>query len=158
MKEKQDSTQQRPRRLHGCLPLFVVGSAVVVGSALWWIPVQMKTPVRSAGMGRVYYHNSGLVNYEAARKSPLTLLTELDPGGFFYNESEEMYASIGRNAELRKAPPLDILPLVADSVVISREILLELPPETGESLPADGEAALPSGEQPQQTDGKEKDR
>lgn len=157
MKKEQENKQQGARSLHGCLPLFFLGAAVVVGCGLWWLPVEMKPRLRPSGEGRVYYHNSGLVNYEAARKSPLTILTEQDPGEFFYRDSEAMYDSVGRNADLRKAPPLDILPQVADSVVISRDILLELPPEKGAEQAA---AAVPpcSAEQGPQEEGKEEER
>lgn len=129
MKNDLKSNSAKPRKLHGCLPLFFLLSVGLIGGGLWVLPVQMPLRQHPSGQGRVYYHSSGLINYEAARKSPLTLRTDADPGGFFYKDSEKLYKSVGRDAELRKAPPLDILPLVANSVVINRDLLLELPPE-----------------------------
>lgn len=118
----------RVRELHGCLPLFFILVAVPVGCVLWLVPVEKSSRLRPAGEGRVYYHTSGLVNYEAARKSPLVLPPHSVFEDIFYQDSRKLYQSIGRDAELRKAPAMEILPTVADSVVISRDVLLELPP------------------------------
>lgn len=147
MKKNSESKEVKRRNLHGCLPLFLLLSVVLTGVGLWFLPVKMQERVRPLGEGKVYYHNRGLVNYEAARKSPLTLRTDADPGEFFYKDSEQLYECVGRRPELRNAPPMDILPPVADSVVITREILLELPPEQriapGEELSAEEAAAQP---------------
>ncbi len=127
----RSDTSEKPvrvRGLHGCLPLFFLIAAVAVGCVLWLIPVEKSARLRPAGEGRVYYHTSGLVNYEAARKSPLVLPPHSVFDDIFYQDSRKLYESIRRDAELRKAPPMEILPTVADSVVISREVLLELPP------------------------------
>ena len=141
MKKNSESNEIKRQDLHGCLSLFLLLSVVLIGGGLWFLPVKMQERLRPHGEGKVYYHNRGLVNYEAARKSPLTLRTDADPGGFFYKDSEQLYECVGRRAELRNAPPMDILPLVADSVVITRELLLELPPEQradhGGGMPTD---------------------
>lgn len=142
MKKEMESNELVPKRrsLRGNFFLFVLAAMAVIGVGLWLLPVQMPARIRPAGEGRVYYHSSGLVNYEAVRKSPLTVPTEADPGDFFYRDSEKLYERVGRQAELRKAPAMDILPQVADSAVISREVLLELPPERlPEELPDSAE-------------------
>lgn len=126
-KEKQNRPV-RVRQLHGCLPLFLLLSAAFIGGGLWLLPVKMKERLRPSGEGKVYYHSSGLMNFEAVRKSPLTLPSRSVAEEIFYQDSVSMYDSVSREADLRKAPPMDILPMVADSAVISRETLLELPP------------------------------
>lgn len=55
-----------------------------------------------------------------------------------------MYDSVSREADLRKAPPMDILPMVADSAVISRETLLELPPPASEPAAESTESSVTS--------------
>lgn len=149
MKKDPESKTHMRRDLHGCLPLFLLPSVVLIGCGLWLLPVRMEERVRPKGEGKVYYQNKGLVNYEAARKSPLTLRTDADPGGFFYRESEKLYSYVGRTAELRGVPPMDILPLVADSVVITRELLLELPPVKQDNLTVPQPAATGDGEHAQ---------
>lgn len=128
MSEEKESRPVRVRQLHGCLPLFLLLSVAVIGGGLWLLPVKMKERLRPSGEGKVFYHSSGLMNYEAVRKSPLTLPSRSIAEDIFYQDSHSMYDSVSREADLRKAPPMDILPLVADSAVISRETLLELPP------------------------------
>lgn len=139
MSEEKESRPVRVRQLHGCLPLFLLLSVAVIGGGLWLLPVKMKERLRPAGEGKVFYHSSGLMNYEAVRKSPLTLPSRSIAEDIFYQDSHSMYDSVSREADLRKAPPMDILPLVADSAVISRETLLELPPP--EPAPATEPAA-----------------
>lgn len=128
MNEDKENRPVRVRQLHGCLPLFLLLSVALIGGGLWLLPVKMKERLRPAGEGKVYYHSSGLMNYEAVRKSPLTLPSRSIAEEIFYQDSVSMYNSVSREADLRKAPPMDILPMVADSAVISRETLLELPP------------------------------
>lgn len=139
MSEEKESRPVRARQLHGCLPLFLLLSAALIGGGLWLLPVKMKERLRPSGEGKLYYHSSGLMNFEAVRKSPLTLPARSIAEDIFYQDSNGMYDSVSREADLRKAPPMDILPLVADSAVISRETLLELPPP--ETLPAAEPAA-----------------
>ncbi len=132
MNEDKENRPVRVRQLHGCLPLFLLLSVALIGGGLWLLPVKMKERLRPAGEGKVYYHSSGLMNYEAVRKSPLTLPSRSIAEEIFYQDSVSMYNSVSREADLRKAPPMDILPVVADSAVISRETLLELPPPATE--------------------------
>lgn len=143
-KEKQNRPG-RVRQLHGCLPLFLLLSAALIGGGLWLLPVKMKERLRPSGEGKLYYHSSGLMNFEAVRKSPLTLPSRSIAEDIFYQNSVSMYGSVSRDADLRKAPPMDILPQVADSAVISRETLLELPP------PEPSPAAAPTAELSEQT-------
>ena len=128
MSKEKENRPVRVRQLHGCLPLFLLLSAALIGVGLWLLPVKMKERLRPSGEGKVYYHSSGLMNFEAVRKSPLTLPSRSVAEEIFYQDSVSMYDGVSREADLRKAPPMDILPLVADSAVISRETLLELPP------------------------------
>lgn len=141
MSEEKENRPVRARQLHGCLPLFLLLSAALLGGGLWLLPVKMKERMRPSGEGKVFYHSSGLMNYEAVRKSPLTLPSRSIAEDIFYQDSVSMYDSVSREADLRKAPPMDILPMVADSAVISRESLLELPPESTPA--ADSAAAAP---------------
>lgn len=143
-KEKQNRPG-RVRQLHGCLPLFLLLSAALIGGGLWLLPVKLKERLRPSGEGKLYYHSSGLMNYEAVRKSPLTLPSRSIAEDIFYQDSVSMYDSVSREADLRKAPPMDILPLVADSAVISRETLLELPPpETSPAAEPTADLAEPA--------------
>lgn len=128
MSKEEQNRPMRARQLHGCLPLFLLLSAALIGGGLWLLPVKMKERLRPSGEGKLYYHSSGLMNFEAVRKSPLTLPSRSIAEDIFYQDSVSMYDSVSREADLRKAPPMDILPLVADSAVISRKTLLELPP------------------------------
>ncbi|MBQ8517746.1 MAG: hypothetical protein IJ498_09235 [Akkermansia sp.] len=142
MSKEQESRPVRVRQLHGCLPLFLLGSVALIGCGLWLLPVKKAERLRPSGEGRIFYHSSGLINYEAVRKSPLTLPSRSVAEDVFYRDSVSLRDSVKRDADLRKAPPMDILPLVADSAVISREILLELPPVEAASAGEDtaGEA------------------
>lgn len=146
MSEEKESRPERARQLHGCLPLFLLLSAALIGGGLWLLPVKMKERLRPSGEGKLYYHSSGLMNFEAVRKSPLTLPSRSVAEDIFYQDSVSMYNSVSREADLRKASPMDILPLVADSAVISRETLLELPPP--ETAPA-AEPTAEVSEQPE---------
>ncbi len=128
MSEKTTEKPVRVQSLHGCLPLFVLLAAVVMGVGLWLLPVVKSSRLRPSGEGKIFYHTSGIINYEATRKSPLILPAHMVVNDLFYQDSRKMHGSIKRDAVLRKAPPMDILPVVPDSAVISREVLLELPP------------------------------
>lgn len=145
MSKEEQNRPGRVRQLHGCLPLFLLLSAALIGGGLWLLPVKMKERLRPSGEGKLYYHSSGLMNFEAVRKSPLTLPSRSIAEDIFYQNSVSMYGSVSRDADLRKAPPMDILPQVADSAVISRETLLELPP------PEPSPAAAPTAELSEQT-------
>ena len=145
MSKEEQNRPGRVRQLHGCLPLFLLLSAALIGGGLWLLPVKMKERLRPSGEGKLYYHSSGLMNFEAVRKSPLTLPSRSIAEDIFYQNSVSMYGSVSRDADLRKAPPMDILPQVADSAVISRETLLELPP------PESSPAAEPTAELSEQT-------
>lgn len=145
MSKEEQNRPGRVRQLHGCLPLFLLLSAALIGGGLWLLPVKMKERLRPSGEGKLYYHSSGLMNFEAVRKSPLTLPSRSIAEDIFYQDSVSMYGSVSRDADLRKAPPMDILPQVADSAVISRETLLELPP------PEPSPAAEPTAELSEQT-------
>lgn len=142
MSEEKESRPVRARQLHGCLPLFLLLSVAVIGGGLWLLPVKMKERLRPSGEGKVFYHSSGLMNYEAVRKSPLTLPSRSIAEDIFYQDSYSMYDSVSREADLRKAPPMDILPMVADSAVISRETLLELPPPASEPAAESTESSV----------------
>lgn len=144
MSEDKENRPVRVRQLHGCLPLFLLLSVALIGGGLWLLPVKMKARLRPAGEGKVYYHSSGLMNYEAVRKSPLTLPSRSIAEDIFYQDSVSMYDSVSRQADLRKAPPMDILPMVADSAVISREALLELPPPVTEPTAESPECSVTS--------------
>lgn len=119
-----------PRSLHGCLPLFMVGSLVCLCTALWLVPIEEKSEPEPAGKGLVYYGCDELFRYEIERTSPLVLLSLPTFLESYYEESHALREITKRKAELRQASPMEILPPVADSAIISRENLLELPPET----------------------------
>ena len=76
MKDKEHSLlyhTMHSRPMPGCLPLFFLLAMIVVGTGLWFAPVEMPERVRPKGVGKVYVKNDRLTDFVLRRKSPLPL-------------------------------------------------------------------------------------
>lgn len=136
------------RHIRGCLPLFLLMSFIVVGVMLWVVPVKMQEPLRPRGEGEFYHRNDDFTNYMVRQSSPLPLQLPLVADPEFLEDSAARYMPLRREAQLRMAPAVAILPIVPDSAVISAEKLLALPPEAPappqpEPTDAEGEEVQP---------------
>lgn len=137
------------RHIRGCLPLFLMLAFIVVGVLLWVVPVKMQAPLRPRGEGAVYHRNDDFTNYMVRQGSPLPLQLPLVADPEFLEDSAARYMPLRREAQLRMAPAVAILPVVPDSAVISAEKLLALPPETPIQTEPEAEPTAPEGEEVQ---------
>ena len=116
------------RPMPGCMPLFMLLSALFVGGALLLVNVEMPKPLRSKGEGNVYYRDDAILRFQVNQRSPLpfALPSSLDP----------TKDGVTPSAGLMWAKPVSLLPLASpriyspapDSAVLSSEELLALPP------------------------------
>lgn len=132
------------RHIRGCLPLFMLLALVAVGGLLWVVPIRQQERVRPRGEGEFYHRNDDFTNYMVRQSSPLPLQLPLVADPEFLEDSAARYMPLRREAQLRMAPAVAILPVVPDSAVISAEKLLALPPESQPEGPNANETAQPA--------------
>ena len=116
------------RPMPGCMPLFMVLSALLMGGIMLLVNVVSPPPLRPKGEGNVYYRDDAILKFQIHQRSPLPLRlpASLDPA------REAAVAT----ATLSWVKPVGLLPLSSpriyspapDSAVLNSEILMELPP------------------------------
>ena len=134
------------RPMPGCLPLFFVLSLGVVALGLWLAPVEMPERVRPKGEGTVLVKNDRLTRFLLQRQSPLPLHLPHSADPEYQEDAAAAAMPLLRPVELLTPPPLPVCSEVADSAVLSRESLLELPGEVAPAAAADAAPALPAAE------------
>lgn len=128
------------RPMPGCLPLFFVLSLGVVALGLWLAPVEMPERVRPKGVGTVQVKEDRLTRFLLRRMSPLPLNLPHKADPEYQEDAAAAAMPLLRPVQILTPPPLPVCSPVADSVVLSRETLLELPGDAPE--PAVSEAAV----------------
>ena len=126
------------RHIQGCLPMFLVLSVIAFGIFLWAVPIRWMERIVPRGVAEVYHRNDDFTNYMVRQSSPLPLQLPLVADPEFLEDSAAREMPLRREAQLRMAPPMAILPIVPDSAVITAEKLLELPPIAAEAEPQSG--------------------
>lgn len=120
---------RRKRRLRGFLPLYVLLSALLLGGALWLVPIRMPAEKLPAHIGRVYYRDDRLLQFHLMQRSPLpfTLPEGVDPAA---EPVGHPGLSLKRPASLLGLEPLPLYAESGDSCVLDDVDLLALPPES----------------------------
>lgn len=121
------------RHIRGCFPLFMLLALAVVAAILCFVPIRRAERVHPRGEGELYHRVDDFTNYMVRQCSPLPLQLPLVADPEFLEDSATYYMPLRREARLRMAPPMAILPIVPDSAVISAEKLLALPPPPQEN-------------------------
>lgn len=116
------------RPMAGCLPLFFLLAAIVVGSAFFFVKVDMPEPARPQGHGKVMFINDEITAMRMQLRSPLPLILPayVDPT----RVETAAGHSLPRKAEpeLRPSPGTHIFERYPDSMILDEKRLLELPP------------------------------
>lgn len=117
------------RPMPGCLPLFMLLAAVVVGFLLLWVDVKMPERVRPQGYGKITYRNDAITAMRMQLRSPLPLLLPV------FADPTRKDVAAGQNLPRRfepaiaPAPEQPIFDTVPASMIIDEQRLLELPPQ-----------------------------
>ena len=120
------------RPMTGCLPLFFVLAALVVGALMLMVDVKKPEQVRPKGHGKVTYRNDAITSMRMKLHSPLPLLLPV------YADPTRKDVAAGQTLPRRfepaliEAPTQSLLPTEAASIVLDEEKLLELPAATNE--------------------------
>ncbi len=118
---------QHGRQKQGCLPLFVLIAALLVGTALIFVKVEKPQPAPNLGEADVYYLNDTF-SYVHLRQDialPFPQPKKLNPPVLPYS----------RRASLAPLPPLSPFDAPRGSVILDEENLLELPPAPSQTQP-----------------------
>lgn len=116
------------RPMPGCMPLFVLLSAIFLGGIMMLVQVKMPEPIRPKGEGNVYYRDDAILRLQVSQRSPqpLRLPDSLDPA----RDKQSSQASFSW------IKPTMLLPLESpriynpapDSAVLNVADLMALPP------------------------------
>ncbi len=131
------------RPMPGCMPLFMLLSALFLGGAMLLIQVVMPERIRPQGEGNLYYRDDAILRHQINQRSPLPLrLPEsLDP-------TKENGAAA---STLSWVKPVSLLPLFSpriyspapDSAVLNAQDLLALPPVQQYTEPSPAQSPEP---------------
>lgn len=167
MKDKEHSLlyhTMHSRPMPGCLPLFFLLALIVVGTGLWFAPVEMPERVRPKGVGKVYVKNDRLTDFVLRRKSPLPLHLPLHADPEYQEDLAAASMPLARRAQIVPPPPQELFDPAADSAVLDAAALLELPPvpaveapttESSAKTPSVPQSAAEETEFPPAVDGEE---
>lgn len=116
------------RPMPGCLPLFMLLAALLLGGAFALVRVKMPDRVRSRGESNVYYRNDSLTHFEIRRRSPLPLRlpASVEPVNAVAASVQPLSAECKVKLHSLEAPPL--FGVAPDSVVLDAADLMALPP------------------------------
>lgn len=114
------------RPMPGCLPLFFLLAALLVGGVICLVEVTLPKPIRPRGVGNVYYRNDELTRFQVRQHAalPLRLPAYADPAAQLPLPKRPLTLK-------REAGPVPALPPAGqapDSAVLSADALLALPP------------------------------
>ena len=124
------------RPMAGCLPLFFLLAAIVVGGVFFFVEVSMPGPVRPQGNGKAMFMNDEITDMRLQLRSPLPLILPA------YVDPTRQEAAAGQKLprkatpELQAAPGTRIFERYPDSMILDEERLLQLPPATQENAPS----------------------
>lgn len=132
------------RPMPGCLPLFFLLAAIVVGLLMLLVEVKMPERVRPMGLGKVTYRNDEITAMRMQLRSPLPLILPV------FADPSRKDAAAGQNLPRRFEPALTPAPeqplfsAVPASMVVDESVLLELPPPAAApATPDDGKETTP---------------
>lgn len=116
------------RPMPGCLPLFMLLAAIIVGSLLLLVDVKMPERIRPEGHGKITYNNDAITAMRVQLRSPLPLLLPVyaDPT----RQDVDTGQSLPRRFEatITPAPVQPLFDTVPASMVTDEQQLLALPP------------------------------
>ena len=118
------------RPMPGCLPLFMLLAAIIVGALLLLVDVKMPERVRPEGRGKITYNNDAITAMRVQLRSPLPLLLPV------YADPTRQDTEVGQNlprrfdASITPAPVQPLFDTVPASMVTDEQQLLALPPAT----------------------------
>lgn len=124
------------RPMPGCMPLFMLLSALFLGGLMLLVQVDMPKRLRPKGEGNIYYRDDSILRFQISQRSPtpLYLPAALDPV-----RQENASAAV-----LSWTKPVSLLPLdspriytpAPDSAVLDENALIALPPVQQEAAGA----------------------
>lgn len=116
------------RPMPGCMPLFMLLSALFLGGLMLLVQVDTPKRIRPKGEGNIYYRDDSILRFQISQRSPapLHLPSALDP------VRREKASSAG----LSWTKPVSLMPLgspriytpAPDSAVLDEKDLIALPP------------------------------
>lgn len=116
------------RPMPGCLPLFMLLAAIIVGSLLLLVDVKMPERIRPEGHGKITYNNDAITAMRVQLRSPLPLLLPVyaDPT----RQDVDTGQSLPRRFEatITPAPVQPLFDTIPASMVTDEQQLLALPP------------------------------
>ena len=115
---------QNIRRTHGCLPLYFLMAALVLGLCFAAVKVVRNAPLRPKGVGTVYDQTDLQTRFRVQQQSihPLLLPSAVDVAP----DAREL--PLKRSVAPMPMPSLPLYPVAPDSAALNAESLLELPP------------------------------
>lgn len=116
------------RPMPGCLPLFFLIAAIIVGTLMLCVDVAMPEPVRPKGHGQVTFRNDEITAMRMQLRSPLPLLLPVyaDPSRKDSAAGHKLPAKF--EPALAPAPAQPLFDSVPASMVADEHQLLALPP------------------------------
>ena len=123
------------RPMAGCLPLFFLLAAIIIGSAFFFVEVYMPKPTRPQGHGKVMHINDEITAMRMQLRSPLPLVLPA------YVDPTRVETAAGQTLprkatpELHPSPGTHIFERYPDSLILDEKRLLQLPPETQPQQP-----------------------
>ncbi len=139
MKDSRDkltyhSLHGRPLR-GGCMPVFLLGSMLLLAGVLMMVRVEMPQPLQPAGEGNLFYRKDELLYSQIRQRCPLPMLLPdfVDPAR---RQEESIDLPLRRELRLLEAPAESPFVSAPDSVVLNPITLLELPPTDEEKAAA----------------------
>ncbi len=131
MKQRHTSliyhSQHRRHVRGGCMPAFLLLSAVFFAGVLMLVRVEMKPPLRPAGEGNILYRKDELLENQIRQRSPLPLRLPRYVAPLRQDEGV-VNLPLRRSLKAADAPEELPYPVAPDSVVLNVASLLELPP------------------------------
>lgn len=127
------------RPMPGCLPLFFLMAAVVVGAVICLVHVVLPKPPPPPREGHVYLRRDAMTSYHVRQASslPLRLPAHADPAEAMPRRPEPLPTT--RPVQALEAPPVTIPAAVRDMAAAHAEQLTELPPAAEEAAEKGGE-------------------
>ncbi len=111
----------------GCMPVFLLLAIAFLGGVFMCVRVEMKPPLRPAGVGNLLYRKDELLETQIRQRSPLPLRLPRYVAPLRQDEGV-VNLPLRRRLNAAEAPEELPFPTAADSVVLNATALLELPP------------------------------
>lgn len=140
------------RPMAGCLPLFFLLAAIVIGCAFFFVEVHMPEPTRPQGNGKIMHINDEITAMRMKLRSPLPLILPAYVDPTRIEAAADQTLPRKATPELQPSPGTRIFERYPDSLILDEKHLLQLPPP---SQPQPVEAGAAPSATPEQGDREE---